>query len=49
METDTFQIDLWNLVDIFLVLLTHDDVGNAGTFGCKYLLLDTTNGEDLAT
>ena len=49
MELYTFQVFLRNLVDVLLVFLAHDDVGDAGTFSSQNLLFDASNGKHLST
>ena len=44
-ERNALQVNLWYLLDVFLVLLTHHDIGDTGTLGCKDLLLDTAYGQ----
>src|SRR5438132_4943694 len=48
MDVDLSADGLRYVVQIWLVPTGHDDVRETSTVGCKQLLLDTSDGEDLA-
>ena len=47
MEFHSFEVLLRNLVDVLLVVLAKEDVGDACAFRSKYLLLYSTNRKHL--
>ena len=49
MESHTLQIHIGNLEDVLLVLATHHDVRDTGSFGSQDLFLDTAHRQHLAT
>ena len=48
-EFHSLAIDLRNLLNVFLIVLTDHDIGNTGSLGGQNLLLDATYGENFST
>ena len=49
MESDALDILLRDVLYVLAILVTDEDVGDAGTLGCQYLLLDAAHREDFAS